>query len=482
MNKIDVKPVILCGGVGSRLWPLSSETYPKQFLSLIGNESLFQLAARRLTALCASDIDVARPLIVTGERHRFLVSEQLREVDIEASNLVLEPIGRNTAPALTMAALAAKVDDQDPVLVVTPADQAIGDLANFTHAIKQAVYEAALGSIVLIGVKPDQPQTGYGYIQVDSTGNEVAKTVKCFVEKPNAIAAQQYLLQGDYFWNAGMFVVKASIWLEALAKFRPDILMPVGAAWGKRTTDGKFVRPCVNEFAAVPSESADYAVLESCPGSNFSTKMIVLEGGWSDLGSWSSFWNLLPRDKEGNAHQGDVLTTNCRNTMAYASSRLVYLAGVQNVVVVETPDSVLVCDMAAAQDIKHIPARLGEGDPEREVIGRRVHRPWGWYSIIKEGIGFKVKHIHVNPEASLSLQKHHSRSEHWAVVSGTAEVTIGKKIMTLMQDQSAYVPTGEVHRLTNSANVPLQIIETQIGSYLGEDDIVRIEDNYGRVT
>jgi mannose-1-phosphate guanylyltransferase/mannose-6-phosphate isomerase len=482
MNKLDVKPVVLCGGVGSRLWPLSSETYPKQFLSLIANESLFQQAARRLIALGAIDIDVARPLIVTGERYRFLVSEQLREVDIEASDLVLEPIGRNTAPALAMAALAANVDGQDPVLVVTPADQAIGDLTSFTHAIKQAIYEAALGSIVVIGVKPDQPQTGYGYIQVDSMDNEVTKSVKRFVEKPNAIAAQQYLLQGDYFWNAGIFVVKASIWLKALKQFRPDILMPVEAAWGNRTTDGKFVRPCINEFAAVPSESADYAVLELCPGSNFSTKMIVLEGGWSDLGSWSSLWNVLPKDKDGNAHQGDVLTTNCSNTIVYAADRFVSIVGLQNAVVVETPDAVLVCDMAGAQNIKYVHARLGKGNHDREAVGRRVYRPWGWYSTIKEDIGFKVKHIHVNPESSLSLQKHRGRSEHWTVVSGTAEVTIGKKITILTQDQSAYVPIGEVHRLTNNANVPLQIIEIQSGSYLGEDDIVRIEDKYGRVT
>ena len=482
MSKPDVKPVILCGGVGSRLWPLSCETYPKQFLSLIGNESLFQQAARRLLALDAGDIDLASPLVVTGERYRFLASEQLREADIEVSDIVLEPIGRNTAPALTMAALAAKAGGRDPVLVVAPADQAIGDLASFTDAIKQAITEAALTAIVVLGVKPDQPEPGYGYIQVNSMDNEVAKLVKCFVEKPSANVAQQYILQGDYFWNAGMVVVKASIWLKALSRFRPDILMSVEAAWSKRTIDGKFVRPCRNEFAATPAESMDYAVLESCPGSNFQTKMILLEGGWSDLGSWSAVWNLLPKDKDGNAHQGDVLMTNCTNTLAYASGRLVSLAGVQNSVVVETPDSVLVCDMDGAQDVKYIPARLKEANPEREEVGRRVHRPWGWYWTIEEGIGFKVKHIYVNPESSLSLQKHRSRSEHWTVVAGTAEVTIGDKILVLNRDQSAYVPMGEVHRLANNGGIPLQVIEIQSGSYLGEDDIVRIKDDYGRVT
>ena len=340
---IQVTPVILCGGSGARLWPLSRAGFPKQFLSLTGNESLFQQAAQRLIALGADDIQVAKPLIVTGEEHRFLASEQLREVGIELGAALLEPVGRNTAPALTLAALAAQQNGFDPVLVVTPADQTVANSAVFTLAMQQAVRQAEKGSIVILGIKPDRPETGYGYIQTSPSLRgevEAIHSVQRFVEKPDATTAQQYLAEGGYYWNAGMFVLKASVWLKALEQFRPDILQVTQVAWEARSTDANpatpFVRPGKAEFNVIPSESIDYAVMERCPGSAFPIHMVPLDAGWSDLGVWDAVWNVLPKDEHGNAHVGDVLTTHSRNTLVHASSRLVSLVGVENLIVVET--------------------------------------------------------------------------------------------------------------------------------------------------
>jgi len=477
---IHITPVILCGGSGTRLWPLSRAGFPKQFLSLTGNESLFQQAAQRLVAVSADDIQVAKPLIVTGEEHRFLASEQLREVSIELGAALLEPLGRNTAPALTLAALAAQQNGTDPVLVVTPADQTVIDQVAFTVAMQNAIREAATGSIVILGVTPDRPETGYGYIQASAGMNEAAMSVQRFVEKPDASTAQQYLNEGGYFWNAGMFVLKASVWLKALEQFRPDILQATQAAWDKRTADNQFVRPGKVEFSAIPSESVDYAVMEHCPGSSFPIKMVPLDAGWNDLGAWDAVWNVLPKDEAGNAHLGDVLTTDSRNTLVHATSRLVSLVGVENLIVVETPDAVLVADKTRSQDVKHIVTQLQKTKREEHTLHRKVHRPWGWYDSIDEGGRFKVKRIQVKPKASLSLQKHHHRAEHWIVVTGTAEITNGDKVLTLTENQSTYIPLGEVHRLANPGTIPLEIIEVQSGSYLGEDDIVRFEDTYGR--
>jgi len=477
---IHITPVILCGGSGTRLWPLSRAGFPKQFLSLTGNESLFQQAAQRLAAVSADDIQVAKPLIVTGEEHRFLASEQLREVSIELGAALLEPVGRNTAPALTLAALAAQQNGTDPVLVVTPADQTVIDQVAFTVAMQNAIREAATGSIVILGITPDRPETGYGYIQASAGTNEAAMSVQRFVEKPDASTAQQYLDEGGYYWNAGMFVLKASVWLKALEQFRPDILQATTAAWGKRSEDNTFVRPGKTEFAAIPSESVDYAAMEHCPGSNFPIKMVPLDAGWNDLGAWDAVWNVLPKDEAGNAHLGDVLTTDSRNTLVHATTRLVSLVGVENLIVVETPDAVLVADKSRSQDVKHIVNQLQKTKREEHTLHRKVHRPWGWYDSIDEGGRFKVKRIQVKPKASLSLQKHHHRAEHWIVVTGTAEITNGDKVLTLTENQSTYIPLGEVHRLANPGTIPLEIIEVQSGSYLGEDDIVRFEDTYGR--
>ena len=479
-----IQPVILCGGSGTRLWPLSRSGFPKQFLCLTGAESLFQQAAKRLIGLGAADTPVAKPIIVTGEEHRFLAAEQLREAGIELGAALLEPVGRNTASALTLAALAATADGLDPVLVVTPADQTVANTVAFTEAMQAAVREAAGGSIVILGITPDSPETGYGYIQAVEEAKAPAMLVQRFVEKPNAATAQQYLSEGGYYWNAGMFVLKASVWLKALEKFRPDILHATTVAWEQRSTDANpataFIRPGKAEFTSIPGESIDYAVMERCPGSEYPIKMVPLDAGWSDLGAWDAVWNALTKDQAGNAHVGDVLFSESRNTLVHASSRLVALVGVHNLVVVETPDAVLVADQARSQEVKHIVKVLQQQMREEHTLHRKVHRPWGWYDSIDEGERFKVKRIQVSPGASLSLQKHHHRAEHWIVVKGTAEINCGGKKLLLTENQSTYIPLGEVHRLSNPGSIPLEIIEVQSGGYLGEDDIVRLEDQYGR--
>ena len=476
---IKVTPVILCGGSGTRLWPLSRTGFPKQFLCLTGNESLFQQAAQRLSKLGNTDIQVSPALIVTGEDHRFLAAEQLRETRIELGCAILEPVGRNTAPALTLAALAALDCGEDPILVVTPADQTVANPDAFNSAMQKAIIEAATGSIVMLGIKPDRPEIGYGYIKT-VVSNVSTLAVERFVEKPDAATAQTYIDQGGYYWNAGMFVLKASVWLKALDQFRSDILKATQQAWDKRAVDAAFLRPGKAEFIAIPSVSVDYAVMEHCPGSDFPVNMVPLDAGWNDLGAWDAVWKVLPKDENGNAHLGDVLITDSRNTLVHATSRLVSLVGVENLVVIETPDAILVADKSRSQDVKHIVNALNASGREEHTLHRKVHRPWGWYDSIDHGGRFKVKRIQVNPKASLSLQKHHHRAEHWIVVTGTAEITNGDKVLTLTENQSTYIPLGEVHRLANPGTIPLEIIEVQSGSYLGEDDIVRFEDNYGR--
>jgi len=473
MNSIAVQSVILCGGSGTRLWPLSRAGFPKQFLCLSGTDSLFQQAAKRLGGA---------PFVICNEEHRFLAQEQLREAGIADAQFILEPAGRNTAPALTLAALAALAKGEDPVLVVTPADQIIADDLAFQQARLQAVELAAAGDIVIFGIAPNKPETGYGYIKVDSAAvqNGSAHSVERFVEKPDAVTAQHYLDDGAYFWNAGMFVLKASVWLAALQCFRGDIAGATEAAWQGRAQDGCFVRPDKQLFQQVASESIDYAVMEKCPGSDFAIKMVSLNAGWSDLGAWEAVWDALPKDSQGNAQTGDVIVVDSQNTLVQANSRLVSLVGVKDLVVIETPDAVLVADKSRSQDVKKVVESLTQQQREEQTLHRKVHRPWGWYDSIDEGDRFKVKRIQVKPKASLSLQKHHHRAEHWIVVKGTAEITNGSKVIVLTENQSTYIPLGEVHRLANPGSIPLEIVEVQSGSYLGEDDIVRFEDTYGR--
>jgi len=481
MTPIDLQPVVMAGGSGTRLWPLSRAQFPKQFLVLQGERSLFQQAAQRLASLAAPDIHVAPTCVVGNEEHRFLVLEQLREIQIGGATLLLEPMGRNTAPAMTLAALQAVDSGADPVLAVTPADQTVVDETAFTAALQRAVRLAADGAIVILGVLPDRPETGYGYIKASSAADSTG--VERFVEKPDLATAQRYLAEGQYFWNSGMFVVRASVWLAAIERCRADIAAATRAAWLARSLDAAFVRPGREAFAAIPSESIDYAVMEPIaaePGA-FSLRMVPLAAGWNDLGAWEAVWQVSAKDAAGNASHGDVLLRDSRNSLVHAASRLVGVVGLDNVVVVETPDAVLVADRSRSQEVKQIVAELDRAGRSEQTLHRQVHRPWGWYDSIDSGERFQVKRILVKPGASLSLQMHHHRAEHWIVVSGTAEVTCGDKVILLSENQSTYIPLGETHRLANPGKVPLEIIEVQSGSYLGEDDIVRFEDTYGRV-
>ena len=476
----------------ARLWPLSRAGYPKQFLVLSGDpanqHSLFQQAVGRLQGLGDHDITVAAPMVVGNEEHRFLVLDQLRELGIEPAAALLEPVGRNTAPAVTLAALAALEGGQDPVLVINSSDQTVTDEAAFTTALRRAVRVAGAGAgavagagaIAILGITPDRPETGYGYIRVQAAADTAAPAVAQFIEKPDLATAQRYLAEGGYFWNAGMFVLRASVWMAALDRFRPDIANATRTAWAARSTDAKFVRPGKAEFAAVPSESVDYAVMEKCPGSDFDIRMVALDAGWNDLGAWEAVWQVAPKDAHGNASVGDAILKDSTNTLVHATSRLVSTVGLDNVVVIETPDAVLVASRERSQDVKLIVNQLHAEKRAEQTLHRKVHRPWGWYDSIDNGPRHQVKRIMVKPGASLSLQMHHHRAEHWIVVSGTAEVTNGDKVILLAENQSTYIPLGQTHRLANPGKVPLEIIEVQSGSYLGEDDIVRFEDTYGR--
>ena len=498
----QIIPVILCGGSGTRLWPLSRAGFPKQFLVLSGdgsNQSLFQQAIGRIHAVANQNISIGKTVIVTNEEHRFLALDQLRELKGEnqklEATLLLEPTGRNTAPALTLAALYAQGLAQesngnsanDPILVVTPADQTVTNPTAFTKALAKSIEIAQAGAIAILGITPTAPETGYGYIKTKSDANHQqsdAFMVERFVEKPNEVTAKQYLAEGGYYWNGGMFVLKASVWLRALKEFRPDIFGATETAWvGKaedHSGDATFIRPDKEIFKTIPTESIDYAVIEKCPGSQYPIKMVELDAGWNDLGAWDAVWQVGKQDQDGNVTNGDTLLTNSKNSLIHASSRLVSAVGVENLIIVETADAVLVADRKNSQDVKNIVGQLETQKREEKNLHRKVSRPWGWYDSVDEGERFKVKRIQVKPGASLSLQMHHHRAEHWIVVKGTAEITNGDKVLILTENQSTYIPQGQTHRLANPGKTPLEIIEVQSGSYLGEDDIVRFEDTYGR--
>ena len=481
----QVVPVILCGGSGTRLWPLSRAGFPKQFLVLSGTTSLFQQAVERVNQLGAADITVGNTLVVTNEEHRFLSLEQLREMKSINATLLLEPTGRNTAPALTLAALQATEGGQDPILVVTPADQTVQNPVAFQKALQQSIRAAANGGIVILGITPDKPETGYGYIQQSGAAGEYGEyTVAQFAEKPSLEVAKAHLAGGQHKWNSGMFVLRASTWLKALQHFRPDIATATQTAWQTKTIDTPFIRPNKEAFNQVPSESVDYAVMEKCPGSSFAIHMVPLDAGWNDLGAWDAVWQVNQdghQDAQGNVVQGDALLADTSNTFIHASSRLVGAVGVSNLIVVETADAVLVADRSQSQNVKKLVQQLEANKRDELNLHRKVHRPWGWYDSIDEAERFKVKRIQVKPGASLSLQRHHHRAEHWVVVTGTAEITNGDKKFMLGENQSTYIPLGEVHRLANPGSIPLEIIEVQSGSYLSEDDIVRFDDHYGRL-
>lgn len=492
----QVTPVILCGGSGTRLWPLSRSGFPKQFLVLSGNDSsqsLFQQAVQRLNSIKGSDIKLGETLIVTNEDHRFLALDQLRELKNTLKNfeatLLLESSGRNTAPALTLAAFQAQDGECDPILVITPADQTVKNSGAFTKALKDCITlvdaDGSKQTIAILGITPTSSETGYGYIRRSKAmGSHHEYTVEQFVEKPDAKTAQAYLENGDYLWNSGMFVLRASTWIMALREFRPDIFGAAETAWQVRSTDQSdstsFIRPDKALFDVIPSESIDYAVIEKCPGSKYQVKMIELDAGWNDLGAWDAVWRIGAKDAWGNVANGDALVTDSNGCLVHASSRLVAAVGVSDLIIVETADAVLVANRINSQDVKNIVTKLGQQKRDEKNLHRKVARPWGWYDSIDEGERFKVKRIQVKPGASLSLQMHHHRAEHWIVVKGTAKIINGDKVVILKENQSTYIPREQTHRLSNPGKTPLEIIEVQSGDYLGEDDIVRFEDTYGR--
>jgi len=480
---MKITPVILCGGSGTRLWPLSRSGFPKQFIALSGDQSLFQQAVQRVQDLSQEGFDIGTALIVTNEEHRFLALDQLKDMPEVSAQLILEPTARNTAPALTLAALEALAQGEDSIMVVSPADHAVQHLDVFQLQLAQAVRVAQNGGIVTLGITPTKPETGYGYIKAAPTRNAHGESqVERFVEKPNLETAQQYLDSGAYFWNSGIFILKASVWLAALEAFRPDIATACRKAWQNKVSEYKFTRPHTDSFLLIPSESIDYAVMEKCPGSSFPIHTISLDAGWSDLGSWDAVWELGAKDAKGNVQQGDVLMSGTQGTLVYASSRLVTTVGVDDMVIVETADAVLVAHRDRSQEVKAIVQSLSEQKRFEQTLHRKVHRPWGWYDSVDEGDRFKVKRICVNPGGTLSLQKHHKRAEHWIVVKGEAEVTCDNQVKRLQENESTYIPLGSVHRLHNPGSTPLELIEVQTGAYLGEDDIVRYEDTYGRNT
>ena len=465
-------PVIMAGGNGSRLWPLSRQLNPKQFLALGDGElSMLQATIQRLDGL-----DVALPRLICNEQHRFLAAEQLRQLGMEQANILLEPMGRNTAPAIALAALQASTEAQDPLLLVLAADHLIADVAAFQASIRTALPLAADGKLVTFGIVPSHAETGYGYIEQGGAVGAGGYAVSRFVEKPDLATARDYLASGNYFWNSGMFMFRATRYLEELERFRPDILAACRQSLAGGSQDMHFTRVDAAAFAACPEDSIDYAVMERTDDA----VMVALDAGWSDIGSWSALWDVSAKDQQGNVFKGDVLDQNSRNTYVHADSRLVATVGVEDLIIVETKDAVLVAHKDHVQDVKKIVAQLKTATRDEHINHREVYRPWGGYDSIDNGHRYQVKRITVKPGAKLSVQMHHHRAEHWIVVSGTAQVTNGDKTYLVTENQSTYIPIGQIHALENPGVIPLELIEVQSGSYLGEDDIVRFEDKYGR--
>ena len=493
-------PVILAGGAGTRMWPLSRELYPKQFLSLTGERSMLQETVGRLEGIR----DVAAPVVVCNEEHRFLVAEHTRQVGIEPSSIILEPVGRNTAPALTLAALALGESsdgaDGDPVMLVMPADHVIKNVPAFRSAVEQGETLAEGGCLVTFGIVPSEPKTGYGYIekgrQLESSGPARAGgrgdrafapfRVASFVEKPDQVTAEAMLKSEDFLWNSGIFMMRVSVWLDQLERHRPDIAAACRDAHEHGSQDGVFYRPQKEKFEACPSDSIDYAVMERVAGTatrdgaTADSVVLPLDAGWSDVGAWSAVWEDGDRDDQGNVIRGDVYVQSMRNSLLIGEHRLVSAVGLEDVIVVETADAVLVAHKDSVQDVKELVARLHEEGRPEQLNHRKVHRPWGWYECVDIGPRFQVKRLTINPGAALSLQMHHHRAEHWVVVKGTARVTRGDQEFLLTENQSTDVPVAMKHRLENPGTIPLEIIEVQAGAYLGEDDITRLDDRYNR--
>ncbi len=471
-DKAKIHPVILSGGAGTRLWPLSRSLLPKQLIPLMGEVSLIVQTMKRVGARER----FAPPMIVCNDEHRFLVAEELRGHELDSLEIVLEPVGRNTAPAVAIAALRALAEDESAMLLVLPADHLISDTPAFLAAVELALVQARAGRLVTFGVVPDRPETGYGYIRRSDALDEGSFSIAEFVEKPDADTAAGYLASGDYYWNSGMFLLGAKVYLDELRRLAPDMVSACEAALAGASTDLDFVRLDRAAFEACPSDSIDYAVMEKTALG----AVVPLDCGWSDVGAWSALWDAGHKDTRGNVLQGDVLLDQGSNNYLRAESRLLAATGVDNLVVVETPDAVLVSDRERVQDVKRLVTALKSKSRDEARLHARVYRPWGSYESLIDGDRFQVKRIVVNPGQKLSLQKHHHRAEHWIVVSGTAEVTCEDKVFMLGEDESTYIPLGHKHRLVNPGRIPLELIEVQSGSYLGEDDIVRFDDIYGR--
>jgi mannose-1-phosphate guanylyltransferase/mannose-6-phosphate isomerase len=468
---LKVIPVILCGGAGTRLWPLSRELYPKQLLALVDDYSLLQNTVIR----CDSHADVASPVLVCNEEHRFLVAEQLREVKIAPSSIILEPEGRNTAPAVALAAHEILKQEDDAILVVLPSDHVIRETDVFLGALTRAISLAKSDALVTFGVVPDKPETGYGYIR---KGLEVKDgyQVDEFVEKPDLETAVEFFQSGLYLWNSGMFVFKASVFLKELVKQKPDMAAAMTKASSGSRRDLDFTRVDAEAFCVTESESIDYAVMEHTA----EAIVVPLNAGWSDIGSWDALWEISEKDECNNTLVGDVVVNDVENSYVWSGHRLVSVIGLSDVVVVETADAVMVASLDQAQSVKAVVNQLKNKGREERSFHRKVHRPWGYYEGLDAGSEFQIKRISVNPGASLSLQLHHHRAEHWVVVKGVAKVTVGEKVFNLNKNESCYIPKETRHRLQNLSEISLEIVEVQSGSYLGEDDIVRFDDNYGR--
>lgn len=481
---MKIIPVILSGGSGTRLWPLSREQYPKQLLKLVGEHSMLQATALRLNDVTLMDgKTVSAPILVGNEEYRFLMAEQMRQIGIQNFPLILEPCGRNTAPALTLAALKAQSDDPDAVMVVMPADHIIQDEQAFRDAIRQGIDLAETGKLVTFGIQPTAPDTGYGYIRLGQRLGDHAFLVEQFVEKPNQVTAEHYLASGEFLWNGGIFAIKASVWLNKIEQCRPDIADATVQAFNHSTLDNDFIRPDPDLFIACPAESIDYAVMEKLASAQSNTSDVVvvpLAANWSDVGAWDALWEIGEKDEQGNVLMGDVIAVDTSDTLVLSSKRLVACVGLSDVIVVETSDAILIADKAHLQKVKKVVAQIKAAGRTETDSHRKTNRPWGWYDCIDGGDRFQVKRIMVNPGASLSLQMHHHRAEHWVVVRGTAQVTRGEEVFLVSENQSTFIPLGTMHRLENPGKLTLEMIEVQSGSYLNEDDIVRYQDNYGR--
>jgi len=466
-----ITPVLLCGGVGSRLWPVSRQGRPKQYLNLIGETSMLQQTLTRIESVAQTS-----PIVVCNEEHRFLVAEQVRLLGITSPTIILEPEGKNTAPAIALAALAASASDPEVNLLVLPADHYVGKPSALIDAIEKAASASSQGKLVTFGLVPSRPETGYGYIKQGEALATDVSALEQFVEKPDQSTAEAYIASGDYVWNSGMFMFTAGQFLASLAQFQPEMARVCERAMEQAERDMDFIRPDADVFATCPSDSIDYAVMEHTPHG----AVVSLDCDWSDIGAWSALWEAGDQDTAGNVTQGDVVLNKTQNSYVRSQSRLVTTTGVSDLVVVETADAVMVADRHSVQDVKDIVNALKASDRSEADVHHRVFRPWGSYESLIVGEGFQVKRIVVNPGQQLSLQMHHHRAEHWVVVRGTAEVVNGDETLLLKEDQSTYIPIGAKHRLTNPGKFPLELIEVQSGSYLGEDDIVRFEDVYGR--